>query len=101
MLPKSGWYGRVWQRDPEDITGTVLDKGIPGKRPRGRPRIRWTDNIRRDVKTWPRRPIDGREEGMVKYLGHVTTDDLRDDNYIARQYKRIYARGFNPEILYI
>ena len=28
-----------------------------------------------------------------KYLGHVTTDDLKDDNDIARQYKRIYAQG--------
>ena len=26
-------------------------------------------------------------------LGHVITDDLKDDNDIARQYKRIYAQG--------
>ena len=26
-----------------------------------------------------------------KYLGHVLTEDLSDDDYMARQYKRIYA----------
>ena len=30
---------------------------------------------------------------QCKYLGHVINDDLRDDNDIARQYKRIYAQG--------
>ena len=30
---------------------------------------------------------------QCKYLGHVITDDLKDDNDIARQYKRIYAQG--------
>ena len=30
---------------------------------------------------------------QCKYLGHVITDDLKDDNDIARQYKIIYAQG--------
>ena len=30
---------------------------------------------------------------QCKYLGHVITDDLKDDNDIARQYKIIYAHG--------
>ena len=30
---------------------------------------------------------------QCKYLGHVITDDLKDDSDIARQYKRIYAQG--------
>ena len=30
---------------------------------------------------------------QFKYLGHVITDDLKDDNDITRQYKRIYAQG--------
>ena len=28
-----------------------------------------------------------------KYLGHVLTEDLSDDDDMARQYKRIYAQG--------
>ena len=30
---------------------------------------------------------------QCKYIGYVITDDLKDDNDIARQYKRIYAQG--------
>ena len=30
---------------------------------------------------------------QCKYIGHVITDDLKDDNDIARQYKRMYALG--------
>ena len=29
---------------------------------------------------------------QCKYLGHVITDDLNDDNDIARQYKILYVR---------
>ena len=43
------WYGHIKRRKPEDMTRTVLDMEIPGKRRRGRPRIRWMDNIRRDM----------------------------------------------------
>ena len=28
-----------------------------------------------------------------KYLGHIITEDLCDNNDISRQYKRIYAQG--------
>ena len=28
-----------------------------------------------------------------KYLGHIITEDLCDNDYISRQYKRIYAQG--------
>ena len=30
---------------------------------------------------------------QCKYVWHVITDDLKEDNDIARQYKRIYAQG--------
>ena len=56
------------RRKPEDMTRTVLDMEIPGgKIPRGRPRIRWMDNIRRDVyeTTWPRWIYDSRQECVV------------------------------------
>ena len=47
------WYGHIRRRDTEDITRMVLETtDIPGKRPRGRPRIRWMDNIRRDMKIY-------------------------------------------------
>ena len=44
-----GLYGHIRRREPEDITRMVLDKG---KRPRGKPRIRWMDNIMIDMNTY-------------------------------------------------
>ena len=64
------WYGHIRQRDTEYITRMVLDKDIPGKRPRGRLRIRWMDSTRRIEIIWPRRPNDGRQEGVVKDGGN-------------------------------
>ena len=52
------WYGHIKRRKPEDMTRTVLGMEMPGKRPRGRPRIRWMDNIRRDMR------LHGLDESM-------------------------------------
>ena len=54
------WYGHIKRRKPEYMTRTVLDMEIPGKRPRGRPRIRWMDNIRRDMR------LHGLDESMTE-----------------------------------
>ena len=54
------WDGHIKRRTPEDMTRTVLDMEIPGKRPRGRPRIRWMDNIRRDMR------LHGLDESMTE-----------------------------------
>ena len=34
------------------------------------PRFRWMENIRRYQNIWPRRPIDGRQEDVVKDGGN-------------------------------
>ena len=44
------WYGHIKRRKLEDMTRTVLDMEIPGKRPIVRPRIRGMDNGRRDMR---------------------------------------------------
>ena len=44
--------GHIRRRDLGAIARTVLDKDTPGKRSRGRPRIRWMHNISRDMKTY-------------------------------------------------
>ena len=54
------WYGHIKRRKPEDMTRTVLGMEMPGKRPRGRPRIRWMDNIRRDMR------LHGLDESMTE-----------------------------------
>ena len=44
------WYGHVSRREEHHITRTVLSLEAPGKRPRVRPKLRWMDKIRADLK---------------------------------------------------
>ena len=73
------WYGHVKRRDGDNISRQMMNIVVPGKRRKGRPRLRWTDNNREDmtkyeltadmtenrqywkmmVKTGPRRSGDG------------------------------------------
>ena len=73
------WYIHVKRREEDNLSRKMMDMVVPGKRRRGRPRLRWTDNNREDmnkyeqtadmtenrqywkmmVKTGPRRSGDG------------------------------------------
>ena len=44
------WYGHVRRRDESHITRTLLDMEVEGVRSRGRPKLRYMDTIRRDIK---------------------------------------------------
>ena len=39
------WFGDVTRRGEESMLTAVMDLKMKGKRPRGRPRLRWLDNI--------------------------------------------------------
>ena len=54
------WTYIINRRKPEERTRTVLDMEIPVKRPIGSPRIRWMDNIRRDMR------LHGLDESMTE-----------------------------------
>ncbi|VDO19197.1 unnamed protein product [Heligmosomoides polygyrus] len=43
------WYGHVLRRPEDHPTRLALDFEAPGKRPRGAPRKRWKDVIKRDL----------------------------------------------------
>ena len=46
------WYGHVLRKEGEDTTKKMLNMQVQGKRIRGRPKKRWLDNIREDMKEY-------------------------------------------------
>ena len=50
MQKRLRWYGHVRRRNDSHITRTVLDMEVEGMIPRGRPKLRYMDTIRRDMK---------------------------------------------------
>ena len=44
------WYGHIRRREEDNLSGIMMDMVLPGNRRRGRPRRRWIDNTREDMK---------------------------------------------------
>ena len=44
------WFGHVKRRDETENIRAVVEIKMEGKRPRGRPTLRWKDTVRRDLK---------------------------------------------------
>ena len=52
MQKRIRWYGHVRRRDESLTTRTVLDMVVEGVRPRGRPKLRYMDTIKRYIKKY-------------------------------------------------
>ena len=46
------WFGHIKRRDETENIRAVVEMKMEGKRPRGRPKLRWYDTVRRDLKAW-------------------------------------------------
>ena len=46
------WFGHVKRRDETEYTRAVVEIKMEGKRPRGRPKLRWKNSVRRDPTAW-------------------------------------------------
>jgi hypothetical protein len=48
-LSRVRWAGHVIRQDDDELSRRVLLSETGGKRPRGRPRLRWEDGVEEDV----------------------------------------------------
>ena len=46
------WFGHIKRRHETENIRAVVEIKMEGKRPRGRPKLRWYDTVRRDLKAW-------------------------------------------------
>ena len=44
------WFCHVWRRDDDNVGKHILNTRIDGSRPRGRPKLRWMDRLKDDMK---------------------------------------------------
>ena len=55
MVMKRGrleWFCHVKRRDETENVRAVVEMKMEEKRPRGGPKLRWKDTVRRDLKAW-------------------------------------------------
>ena len=67
------WFGHVCRRDQQSQLRRVMDKDVPGKRPRGRPKGRWKDVVVRDMEELRIDPHDAEDRNF--WRGRIRTAD--------------------------
>ena len=68
------WYGHVMRREETHITRSTLNMTVMGTRPRGRPKMRWLDRLKSDMRSYGINPemATDRERWAVM-VKHVDT----------------------------
>ena len=52
MRRRLEWFGHIKSSEETENIRAVAEMKMEGKRPRGRPKLRWKDTARRDLKAW-------------------------------------------------
>ncbi|XP_063594364.1 uncharacterized protein LOC134771351 [Penaeus indicus] len=55
------WYGHVKRREEGHPAKVAMESIVPGRRPRGRPKKRWRDNVKEDMSHFGVRPEEALE----------------------------------------
>ena len=50
MKKRLSWFGHVRWIDDDNVEKSILNTRIDGSRPRGRPKLRWMDRLKDDMK---------------------------------------------------
>ena len=69
------WYGHMMRREETHITGSTLSMTVRGTRPRGRPKMRWLDRLKSDMRIYGINPemVTDRERWAVMVKNVDTT----------------------------
>lgn len=73
------WYGHVMRSDEDSIARTALRYDPPGQRPRGRPKKRWMDRIKDDMKTTNAAPEDALDRLKWRRICRCADPATRDE----------------------
>ena len=76
------WYGHVMRRDETHITKSTLRTTVMGTRPRGRPKMRWLDRLKSDMRIYGINPemATDRKRWAVMVKNVDTTQMVEDGN---------------------
>jgi hypothetical protein len=70
------WYGHVQRREEDHLVKRAMDLVVEGKRPRGRPNLRWMDKIKAELKESGLTERDALDR--AKWKGKIRPADPRE-----------------------
>ncbi|XP_063585426.1 uncharacterized protein LOC134762814 [Penaeus indicus] len=72
------WYGHVKRREEGHPAKVAMESIVPGRRPRGRPKKRWRDNVKEDMSHFDVRPEEALERKIWRRKTRAADPARRD-----------------------